>query len=75
MNGESVSQVAEQLQNTASVDEDPKRYSKEADLSKKQPFIWKESQTLLLIETYKAHEYKFCRCEVQGKACVGSNHQ
>ena len=64
---ENVSQVGEQLQNTASVHEDPKQNSNEADLSKKQPFIWKESQTLLLIETYKAHEYKFADVKYKKK--------
>ena len=43
----------------ASDEDNQEKSSKEVDLTKKQPFIWKEYQTLLLINVYKSHKHKF----------------
>ena len=43
----------------AADEDNQEKSSKEVDLIKKQPFIWKEYHTLLLIDICKSHEHKF----------------
>ena len=57
-------------------DEDnQEKSSKKVDLTKKQPFIWKEYQTLFLIDIYKNHERQFAKPEIQEKTCLGGNNK
>ena len=59
----------------AADEDNQEKSSKEVDLTKKQPFIWKEYQTLLLVDIYKSHERQFAKPEIQEKTCLGGNNK
>ena len=60
----------------AADEDNQEKSSKEVDLIKKQPFILKEYQTLLLIDIYKSHEHKFAKPEIQEKKTyLGGNNK
>ena len=59
----------------AADEDNQEKSSKEVDLTKKQPFIWKEYQTLLLINICKSQERQFAKAEIQEKTCLGGNNK